>query len=411
MKKIIFFSCTDHIQDRHGKSMVISGIFETILSFENVDLKVVGIGTKIPGASNYPMPSLKNILRSLIRNISSGRTIQSIIYYSVDSERKFRRFVEEEKPDIIIYDTMRTAQYSKGLKTQAKQIVYMDDLYSKRYERILEFGKKENVIINLMGNFSKKIPSIFSSLSNLSFIQALFARYEIAALKREEMNSVSLYDKIALISQVEVDDLITLTKSENVYSIRPLIKARCIRRSPQPNGRFVFLGDLKLPHNEVSIYDFLRKNITSILEKDDSIEIIIIGKGASERLMRIGEHYSKNIRILGYVEDLSIEFEKASAMIAPLVFGSGVKIKIIEAMAMGLPIIATPTALEGVYFDKDSSGVLESRIDDFMKHMLYISRPHNSVLESERIKKNFEKYYAQDKIRAEYRDVFLEGEI
>lgn len=408
MKKILFLSCTDYATEKHGKSMVINGIVNILDSLEGVDLRVIGLGTNLPKIENHPLPQLGSIIRSFLRNIFNHKTIQSILYYSDEFHRDFHKIIEEVQPDIIIYDTMRTAQFANGLKTSARQIVYMDDLYSKRYQRIISFMKENNSNINLMGNFSKKLPSILKRISQSYLIQRLLVNYEISALRKEERESVDLYDKVVLISSVEVTELAELTSKKNIESIRPLIKDGSIRRAPRENGRFIFLGDLSLPHNEASIYNFLEENTASILQINKDIEVVIIGKGASERLLKYSQKYPKNIIILGYVEDISQEFEQASAMIAPLIFGSGVKIKIIEAMANSLPIIATSVALEGVYFDNKSSGVFKATPKEFTSHMRYLMYPSNSIMESERIANQFSKHYSLDKVEEEYRSVFLE---
>jgi glycosyltransferase involved in cell wall biosynthesis len=51
---------------------------------------------------------------------------------------------------------------------------------------------------------------------------------------------------------------------------------------------------------------------------------------------------------VGFVEDLAAEYAGAAAVLAPIRFGSGVKIKLVEGLAQGLPGIATPAGAEGL---------------------------------------------------------------
>jgi glycosyltransferase involved in cell wall biosynthesis len=57
---------------------------------------------------------------------------------------------------------------------------------------------------------------------------------------------------------------------------------------------------------------------------------------------------SDAIRCVGYVEDLWGSLAAGRAFLAPIVSGTGVKTKVLEAMAAGLPVVATPAAVEGI---------------------------------------------------------------
>jgi len=52
--------------------------------------------------------------------------------------------------------------------------------------------------------------------------------------------------------------------------------------------------------------------------------------------------------VTGYVDDIRGYAEKASVYICPLRMGAGIKNKILEAMAMGIPVVATPKSLAGM---------------------------------------------------------------
>lgn len=55
-----------------------------------------------------------------------------------------------------------------------------------------------------------------------------------------------------------------------------------------------------------------------------------------------------NVEIPGFVEDLPAEYRRAAVVIAPITTGGGIKIKVVEALAMGRFLVATPKAMEGI---------------------------------------------------------------
>jgi glycosyltransferase involved in cell wall biosynthesis len=67
---------------------------------------------------------------------------------------------------------------------------------------------------------------------------------------------------------------------------------------------------------------------------------------------RVAEHsrapWPEGAEPVGFVEDLAAEYAGAAAVLAPIRFGSGVKIKLVEGLAQGLPGIATPAGAEGL---------------------------------------------------------------
>jgi glycosyltransferase involved in cell wall biosynthesis len=57
---------------------------------------------------------------------------------------------------------------------------------------------------------------------------------------------------------------------------------------------------------------------------------------------------SPGVTVTGRVPDIAVELERADAMVVPLRFGSGTRIKILEAFAHRIPVVATPAACEGL---------------------------------------------------------------
>ena len=109
-----------------------------------------------------------------------------------------------------------------------------------------------------------------------------------------------------------------------------------------------FCGPLNFAPNYDSV-KWIAEELSPVLAKD--IKIKIAGKGTDN----VPEEWKKdNIEYLGFVsrEELLELYRNCSAFICPIVYGSGVKIKVTEALGFGTPVIATKEALEGLdYID------------------------------------------------------------
>ncbi|HEU5102663.1 MAG TPA: glycosyltransferase, partial [Roseiflexaceae bacterium] len=72
-----------------------------------------------------------------------------------------------------------------------------------------------------------------------------------------------------------------------------------------------------------------------------------------------------DVRVPGDLPDLRPIYARSSLVVAPIFWGSGVRIKLLEAMACGLPIVSTPLAAEGIDLRDGESGLFAERPDAF----------------------------------------------
>jgi glycosyltransferase involved in cell wall biosynthesis len=122
--------------------------------------------------------------------------------------------------------------------------------------------------------------------------------------------------------------------------------------------RLVFLGTLgKDGANELSVIWFLRTVWPRIQKSHPEMSFEIIGPGPSDTLSGTVSA-CRNVRLLGYVEDIRPPLWRASAFILPMKSGAGIKNKLLEAWAAGCAVISTPLGVEGVPLARADENVL-----------------------------------------------------
>ena len=99
---------------------------------------------------------------------------------------------------------------------------------------------------------------------------------------------------------------------------------------------------------------------------------------------------------LGFVEDPYDIIANARALIAPLFKGAGVKVKAIEALASGTPVIGTEVAQEGVPLVADNSLVTCNTAAEFIHAILNFKISNEDKV---RLKETFLKHYSDAKKR------------
>ena len=108
------------------------------------------------------------------------------------------------------------------------------------------------------------------------------------------------------------------------------------------NNNILFYGAMEREENWRSAIWFI-ENVFNKL--DAKYEFVVIGNRPNQALKK---YESERIHILGFVEDIKPYFEDSVCLVAPLVLGAGVKIKVLEGMSSGIPVLTNKIGIEGI---------------------------------------------------------------
>ena len=101
------------------------------------------------------------------------------------------------------------------------------------------------------------------------------------------------------------------------------------------------------PNNDAALY--LIAEILPLVKKAvPNLKTLIVGHSPSEKLIEAASQQD-GVTVTGFVEDMRPYLEQATLFVAPLRFGSGIQNKVLEALAMELPIVGTSIAADGLY--------------------------------------------------------------
>jgi sugar transferase (PEP-CTERM/EpsH1 system associated) len=148
--------------------------------------------------------------------------------------------------------------------------------------------------------------------------------------------------------------------------------AATAREPSSENGRPViaFVGRMDyFPNIDAAVY-FATDILPRIRERIPTVQLKIIGSNPTLRVRRLA--HRPGVIVTGHVPDVRTHLENATVSVAPLRIARGVQNKILEAMALGIPVVASPEAAKGI---QASSGVhfLEGRDpEEFAHHVCRI---------------------------------------
>lgn len=132
---------------------------------------------------------------------------------------------------------------------------------------------------------------------------------------------------------------------------------------------YVLYGNWKRSDN----YDSLNWFLNNVYpELSTSLKFKVIGIGLSEKFQNIIRGYD-NIEYLGFVENPYHIIANAKALISPLHTGAGVKVKVVESLACGTPVIGTEIAFEGISEKYSKFMILANSPSEFVQQINQIS--------------------------------------
>lgn len=184
-----------------------------------------------------------------------------------------------------------------------------------------------------------------------------FAREEAAAAlgigtleeaqntKKWELSTYRDADAVIVVSTLD-RDILQAQENMSPLILVPIILAQRTRPKRERAREAVFVGGFRHPPNEDGIIWFTEKVWPIVRAAEPDAILTIIGSNATPTVERLGE--KEGVQLLGYVPETDPYLDRAAISVAPLRYGAGMKGKVCEAMASGLPVVTTSVGAQGL---------------------------------------------------------------
>lgn len=134
-------------------------------------------------------------------------------------------------------------------------------------------------------------------------------------------------------------------------------------RKEVPN-RILFLGAMNRPANMEAIRYFFREAWPSVRKAVPEAELTVAGGGMPDALnkeLAVDSH----VTLAGFVERVEDAYKSAAIFVAPILAGGGIIVKILDAMAAGVPVVTTSFGNEGIRARPGDEVLIADRPEDF----------------------------------------------
>lgn len=207
------------------------------------------------------------------------------------------------------------------------------------------------------------------SLNNVNALLRLPLEIEFRRLKRYEINLVQRCDHTLTVTQQDrqifIENCRLPSDSQQISAVPIAVDTQALQPLPfrQDSVNIVTLGTLTYPPNADGIRWFLRDVFPVIYARQPQVTLTIIGKKPPADFFTLAAPFGDAVQITGYVPDLTPYLAQAAVMAVPVLAGSGMRVRILEAFARGIPVVTTPIGLEGIEAGPQEVRVAESKTE------------------------------------------------
>ncbi|WP_420116505.1 glycosyltransferase family 4 protein [Micromonospora sp.] len=422
-QRVLIISTAPPVPVDNGKRMVLSGLLDYFvdrLGADNVHYTLLGArGVARPEfagvAHRLDPPSTVGQLGTLVGRLARDRsyTAQEAMLGSPALREQIQALIAWLRPTIEVYDTLRMGQHApttRGTDDEpARRFLYLDDLFSLRYERMLAFDRDNEVHIDPLGEFATNVPGPLRALVRRPAVYRRVLKMERDRIRRREIEMARRFDTSLLVNPNEVRVLRERAGTQAVRGISGLLpEVTPVHRDPVNPPELLFLGRLNIPHNEDAITTFLTAVMPQLVERLPGVVLRVIGSGASPRLQELAARFGDQVRLEGFVADLEPVFARVTASVAPLRFGTGIKIKMLDTLARGVPVLTTRLGVDGIDIHTDGRDgcLVADDLDQWPELLAEMSVRSENDLLSKAAAAYFDRTFSRRVVMARYDEVF-----
>ncbi len=270
----------------------------------------------------------------------NGRPFQTGYFYSSKHAHRIKLILKESKPKHIVSQLIRVTEYTKDYHLCPKTLDYMDAL-SKGMERRIS-----------------RAPM---------FLKWLY-RSEANRLKLYERRVFDYFEFHTIISNQDKDYILHPDRNKILCVPNGVDDSFFEKSAIRPDKDLVFVGNMSYSPN-VEAVQYIAQEILPVLRRRNiNPSLVISGANPNQTVLKLGKT-DENIEITGWVDDIRKSYKRGKIFLAPMMIGTGMQNKLLEAMALGTPCITTPLANNAIHAKNGESILVANSPEEFVNHI------------------------------------------
>lgn len=270
----------------------------------------------VPNAPTLPRVSLRTLINAFHRQ----QPITVSRYDLPTYRQRFKELLATEDYDLVHYEMFHTAQFHT--ETDLPGVLSQQNVDSEIWRRLCS---------ETANPFYKFV---------YWTQQRAFQRYErVLSPKFDVVTCTSDIDALVFQQHCAEDAIAIIPNGVDVTHFQPDFTTE----SP---AHLIYIGSMDWYPNEDAVAFFADEILPSIQSEVSDVQFSIVGGNPSARVQKLAERNS--VIVTGRVPEIKPYFAEATVFVVPLRIGSGTRLKILEALAMGKAIVSTSVGAEGL---------------------------------------------------------------
>ncbi len=304
-----------------------------------------------------------------VKGLGGQLPFQVLYYSSNPMKAKLASILHEWRPDLIHTHLIRMAPYTQGLESIPRVLDLTDavSLYLRRFRDI-----HSNPLIRLM---------LGIELDRMTRFESIIADFQ----------------RVLVCSEVDRKVLENHAPDAKVYILPNGVDPEAF----SPNGpvvrdpeRIILTGNMAYYPNADAARYFVRLVLPIIQKSIPGVKLFIVGQNPPLSVRRLANN---DVAVTGFVPDIRGEYMKSAVAISPVRFGAGTLNKILEPLALGIPVVATPVSVQGM--NPLHKGILVGRTpEEFAEAVVRVVREPLYHAEAEKASEEIRSLYGWDRI-------------
>jgi len=271
----------------------------------------------VPRPAGY---SFANVLRGAV-----GRTPLPLLNYTTNEMSKTLAHVLAENDfDVVQVESIHLMNYLPVIRAARSRPIVVCDWH--------------NIESDLMGQYAEREQSL---------ARKTYARRTARLMNEFEMKALNEFDGHIVVSEQDAERLRGMNTRARIFVIENGVDiSYYATEQSAPKNRIVFVGSMDYHANIDGAINFARKVWPTVREQKPELVFTIVGRDPSPEVRALSS--IDGVEVTGSVDDVRPFYREAIAAVVPLNVGGGSRLKILEAMAAGVPVVSTKLGAEGL---------------------------------------------------------------
>jgi sugar transferase (PEP-CTERM/EpsH1 system associated) len=263
-----------------------------------------------------------------------GQTPLPVLNYTTNSMKRALQSVLREKDfDVIQIESIHLISYLPIIRAACRARVVCD---------------WHNIESELMRRYSEREPNR---------LRRAYASRTARLMSELEKRALREFDAHIVVSQRDEQRLLDLNSDARIFVIENGVDTD-FYSDPEAGDkslrhRIVFVGSMDYHANIDGAVNFAREVWSHLRERRPDLVFTIVGKDPAPEVRELAQ--LPGIEVTGTVDDVRPFYREAIAAVVPLNVGGGSRLKILEAMAAGVPVVSTTLGAEGLEVEHDQN--------------------------------------------------------